>query len=87
MQDCDKLQRRELLYLADKTKLLEIKYDEQRRPVTMVAPGHGWAPVSQRYDRFGHLQAWRWGDISEDYAYDKEGRLSCPWSELAMTLC
>ena len=72
----DKLQRRELLYLADKTELLEIKYDEQRRPVTMVAPGHHWAPVSQRYDRFGHLQSWRWGDISEDYAYDKEGRLS-----------
>merc|ERR1719153_1018471 len=34
----DKLQRRELLFLPDKTELLEIKYDEQLRPVTWVAP-------------------------------------------------
>ena len=72
----DKLQRRELLFLADKTELLEIKYDEQLRPVTWVTPYSGWAPVSQRYDRFGHLESWRWGDMSEEYNYDKEGRLA-----------
>ena len=72
----DKLQRRELLFLADKTELLEIKYDEQSRPVTWVTPYTGWAAVSQRYDRFGHLQAWRWGDMEEEYSYDKEGRLA-----------
>ena len=72
----DKLQRRELLYLADKTELLEIKYDEQARPVTWVTPYSGWAAVSQRYDRFGHLQSWRWGDVREEYSYDKEGRLA-----------
>ena len=72
----DKLQRRELLYLADKTELLEIKYDEQLRPVTWVTPFSGWAAVSQRYDRFGHLESWRWGDMSEEYSYDKEGRLA-----------
>ena len=33
----DQLQRRELLYTADKTELLEIKYDELR-PVTWVTP-------------------------------------------------
>ena len=71
----DKLQRRELLFLADKTELLEIKYDEQLRPVTWVTPYSGWAPVSQRYDRFGHLESWRWGDMTEEYSYDKEGRL------------
>ena len=47
----DQLQRRELLYTADKTELLEIKYDEQLRPVTWVTPYQAWAPVSQRYDR------------------------------------
>ena len=75
----DKLQRRELLFLPDKTELLEIKYDEQLRPVTWVAPqlaNIGWAPVSQRYDRFGHLEHWRWGEMTEDYSYDKNGRLS-----------
>merc|ERR1711892_33755 len=75
----DKLQRRELLFLADKTELLEIKYDEQLRPVTWVAPSSshsGWAPVSQRYDRFGHLENWKWGDMEEGYAYDKDGRMS-----------
>merc|ERR1719195_1191824 len=75
----DKLQRRELLFLPDKTELLEIKYDEQLRPVTWVAPALsnvGWAAVSQRYDRFGHLEHWRWGDMTEDYTYDKNGRLA-----------
>ena len=75
----DKLQRRELLFLPDKTELLEIKYDEQLRPVTWVAPtlsNVGWAAVSQRYDRFGHLEHWRWGDMTEDYTYDKNGRLA-----------
>ena len=72
----DKLQRREVLYLADKTELLEIKYDEQLRPVTWVTPYSGWAAVSQRYDRFGHLESWRRGDMAEEYSYDKEGRLA-----------
>ena len=74
----DKLQRRELLLLADKTtEVLEVKYDEQSRPVTWVAPsGASWAPVSQRYNRFGQLEHWRWGDLSESYNYDKKGRLA-----------
>ena len=72
----DKLQRRELLFLPDKTELLEIKYDQQLRPVTWVAPGSVWKSVSQKYDRFGHLEQWRRGGIVESYAYDKNGRLS-----------
>ena len=75
----DKLQRREMLYLPDKTELLEIKYDENSRPITWAAPslGHGgWATVSQRYDRFGHLEHWQRGEIQENYSYDKNGRLA-----------
>ena len=69
----DSLQRRELLYLADKTELLETKYDEQLRPVAWASPH--WAPASQQYDRFGHLVGWAWGERRERYSYDKEGRL------------
>ena len=75
----DKLQRREVLLLPDKTELLEIKYDEMMRPVTWVVPSTSgqitWAPVSQRYDRFGHLVNWKWGDMEERYIYDQSGRL------------
>ena len=72
----DKLQRREVLYLPDKTELLEIKYDEYSRPITWVTPSRVWAPVSQKYDRFGHLEVWQKGDIYEKYSYDKNGRLA-----------
>ena len=71
----DKLQRREVLYLPDKTELLEIKYDEYSRPTAWVTPTAVWAPVSQKYDRFGHLEEWRKGNIFEKYSYDKNGRL------------
>ena len=71
----DKLQRREILSLPDKTELLQIKYDEHSRPVTWVSAGP-WAPASQRYDRFGHLVAWQWGQLQEKYTYDKNGRMA-----------
>ena len=27
------------------------------------------------YDRFGRLIAWKWDDLTEQYAYDRSGRL------------
>ena len=46
MVSWDQLQRRGLLWPADKIQLLEIKYDEQLLPVTWVTPYQAWAPVS-----------------------------------------
>ena len=51
MVSFDKLQRREVLYLPDRTQLLEIKYDEASRPITWAPSKGSFAPTVQRYDR------------------------------------
>ena len=48
----DKLQSREVLYLPDRTQLLEIKYDEASRPITWAPSKGSFAPTVQRYDRY-----------------------------------
>ena len=47
----DKLQSREVLYLPDRSQLLEIKYDENSRPVSWAPSKGSFAPTVQRYDR------------------------------------
>ena len=72
----DKLQRRELLYSGAKEELLETRYDSESRPMAWEPKVAGFAGVAQNYDRFGRLQNWSRGDVTEDYEYDEAGRLS-----------
>ncbi len=71
----DKLQRREVLYAGSKRELLEVRYDSSSRPIHWDPRVAGFATVKQGYDRFGRLQQWSWGDVIEQYEYDKSGRL------------
>ena len=32
--------------------------------------------MEQSYDRLGNLKQWNWGDLSETYNYDQNGRLT-----------
>ena len=73
----DKLQRRQVLYgltSSGKEELLEVRYDSQSRPLIFEAAS--FASMEQSYDRFGNLEKWNWGDLTEAYKYDQNGRLT-----------
>lgn len=56
-------------------ELLEIRYDSESRPIRWeAAPSSSYDPLTQAYDRFGHLKKWTWGSLEEAFGYDVAGR-------------
>lgn len=53
--------------------LLNVTYDDLGRPLRWT-PAPPFYPVSLKYDIYGLLQEWKWGDQMEDYNYDRAGR-------------
>lgn len=53
--------------------LLNVSYDQLGRPLHYT-PAQPFLPVIMSYDRFGQLAAWSWGDMKEEYAYNRNGR-------------
>ncbi|XP_066954350.1 teneurin-m-like isoform X2 [Macrobrachium rosenbergii] len=53
--------------------LLNVSYDALGRPLRW-SPAQPFLPVQLTYDRFGQLEHWSWGEMREDYAYDRNGR-------------
>ncbi|KAK3862550.1 hypothetical protein Pcinc_031597 [Petrolisthes cinctipes] len=53
--------------------LLNVSYDALGRPLRWT-PVRPFLPVMMSYDRFGQLESWSWGDMKEDYTYDRNGR-------------
>lgn len=53
--------------------LLNVSYDALGRPLRW-SPARPFLPVVMSYDRFGQLESWSWGDMKEDYTYDRNGR-------------
>lgn len=53
--------------------LLNVSYDALGRPLKWT-PAQPFLPVMIDYDRYGQLKFWSWGDMKEEYAYDRNGR-------------
>ncbi|XP_069951086.1 teneurin-m-like isoform X3 [Cherax quadricarinatus] len=53
--------------------LLNVSYDPLGRPLRWT-PAQPFLPVEMSYDRFGQLEHWSWGDMKEEYSYDRNGR-------------
>ncbi|RXG62290.1 Teneurin-m, partial [Armadillidium vulgare] len=53
--------------------LLNVTYDDLGRPLRWT-PAEPFHSVSLKYDRYGLLQEWQWGEQKEDYIYDRAGR-------------
>ena len=53
--------------------LLNVSYDALGRPLRW-SPAQPFLPVQLAYDRFGQLEHWSWGEMREDFAYDRNGR-------------
>ncbi|XP_055530568.1 teneurin-m isoform X1 [Wyeomyia smithii] len=60
----------------DKTELLNVTYDKSSRPVAYRPQSGEYADVDLEYDRFGRLISWKWGNLKEDYTFDRAGRLN-----------
>lgn len=50
-------------------------YDELGRPVQWQ-PSQNITPVQLKYDKFGRLERWERGALSEHYSFDINGRLA-----------
>ncbi|XP_050695509.1 teneurin-m-like isoform X5 [Eriocheir sinensis] len=53
--------------------LLNVSYDQLGRPLRYT-PAQPFLPVTMSYDRYGQLAIWSWGDMKEEYAYNRNGR-------------
>lgn len=53
--------------------LLNVSYDQLGRPLRYT-PAQPFLPVTMSYDRFGQLAVWSWGDMKEEYVYNRNGR-------------
>nr|XP_027219710.1 LOW QUALITY PROTEIN: teneurin-m-like [Penaeus vannamei] len=53
--------------------LLNVTYDPLGRPLKWT-PAQPFLPVQLKYNRFGQLEEWTWGDMREQYSYDRAGR-------------
>ncbi|XP_058829657.1 teneurin-m isoform X4 [Topomyia yanbarensis] len=60
----------------DKTELLNVTYDKSSRPVAYRPQSGEYADVDLEYDRFGRLISWKWGNLKEEYTFDRAGRLN-----------
>lgn len=53
--------------------LLNVSYDTLGRPLRYT-PAQPFLPVTMSYDRYGQLAVWSWGDMKEEYTYNRNGR-------------
>ncbi|XP_058053844.1 teneurin-m [Anopheles bellator] len=60
----------------DKTELLNVTYDKSARPIAYRPQSGEYADVDLEYDRFGRLTSWKWGNLREEYTFDRAGRLN-----------
>uniref|UniRef100_A0A904A3G7 Teneurin-2 n=1 Tax=Anopheles quadriannulatus TaxID=34691 RepID=A0A904A3G7_ANOQN len=60
----------------DKTELLNVTYDKSSRPIAYRPQSGEYADVDLEYDRFGRLISWKWGNLKEEYTFDRAGRLN-----------
>ncbi|XP_050092501.1 teneurin-m isoform X3 [Anopheles aquasalis] len=60
----------------DKTELLNVTYDKSSRPIAYRPQSGEYADVDLEYDRFGRLTSWKWGNLKEEYTFDRAGRLN-----------
>uniref|UniRef100_A0A182M9Z1 Tenascin-like protein n=1 Tax=Anopheles culicifacies TaxID=139723 RepID=A0A182M9Z1_9DIPT len=60
----------------DKTELLNVTYDKSSRPIAYRPQSGEYADVDLEYDRFGQLISWKWGNLKEEYTFDRAGRLN-----------
>ncbi|XP_072394437.1 teneurin-m isoform X1 [Diabrotica undecimpunctata] len=64
------------VFMDDKVELLNVTYDRSARPVKLGPRNGIFAEVELEYDRFSRLTSWKWGDLSENYGFDRAGRLN-----------
>ena len=53
--------------------LLNVSYDQLGRPL-YYNPAQPFLPVAISYDRLGQMASWSWGDMKEEYSYNRNGR-------------
>ncbi|XP_050300174.1 teneurin-m isoform X3 [Anthonomus grandis grandis] len=63
------------VFLDDKAELLNVTYDRSSRPIRFGPKNGVYADVELEYDRFSRLSSWKWGELSENYGFDRAGRL------------
>ncbi|XP_057653225.1 teneurin-m isoform X11 [Diorhabda carinulata] len=64
------------VFMDDKIELLNVTYDRSARPVKLGPRNGIFTEVELEYDRFSRLTSWKWGDLSENYGFDRAGRLN-----------
>ncbi|XP_073990852.1 teneurin transmembrane protein Ten-m isoform X9 [Rhodnius prolixus] len=64
------------VFFDDRVELINVTYDRTARPVKWGPRNGIFAGVELEYDRFSRLSTWRWGELSENYEFDRAGRLS-----------
>ncbi|XP_043476119.1 teneurin-m isoform X2 [Leptopilina heterotoma] len=63
------------VFMDDRVELLNVTYDNTARPIKWIPKGGIFAGVELEYDRNSRLISWTWGDLSETYGFDRDGRL------------
>ncbi|XP_035215579.1 teneurin-m-like isoform X2 [Stegodyphus dumicola] len=71
----DREQYSEIVYDKNQIPLITVHYDELGRPVQWQ-PSQNITPVQLKYDKFGRLERWERGSLSERYSFDINGRLA-----------
>ncbi|KAG8200277.1 hypothetical protein JTE90_021927 [Oedothorax gibbosus] len=71
----DREQYSEIVYDKNQIPLITVHYDELGRP-TQWQPSQNITPVQLKYDKFGRLERWERGMLSEQYSFDINGRLA-----------
>ena len=69
----DILSATEAVYNNIGMTLLNVTYDPLGRPLRWT-PTEPFVGMQLKYDRFGQMQQWRWGDQRESFTYDNNGR-------------
>ncbi|KAJ8984541.1 hypothetical protein NQ317_006827 [Molorchus minor] len=64
------------VFMDDKLELLNVTYDRSARPIKWGPRNGIFAEVELEYDRFSRLSSWKWGELSENYGFDRAGRLN-----------
>ncbi|XP_055317051.1 teneurin-m isoform X2 [Sitodiplosis mosellana] len=65
-----------LVLVDDKIELLNVTYDRHARPTSFQPQSGEYAEVDLEYDRNGRLTLWKWGELKEEYSFDRGGRLN-----------
>ena len=69
----DILSATEAVYNNNGVTLLNVTYDPLGRPLRWT-PTEPFVGMQLKYDKFGQMQQWQWGDQRESFTYDNNGR-------------